>query len=250
MLPEVLHTFSVCSLANLEAFEFDNRTDTKFVFRDNLIPDLLDALNSDYEVLEVNGENIFQYKNIYFDSDDFINYFEHHNGRGNRLKYRTRQYADNGAIFFEVKTKSNKGNTIKERIPVAPFKDYPELDSRFSSLNLSEELPQQTFIHYNRITFLNKVTHQKLTIDFNLYSKTKNNSVSFTNIAIAEVKQLKSSEKSAAIGFFKKQKIRPLSFSKYCISLALMHNELKSNRFKPVIRQLNKISKSKISIHA
>lgn len=237
-----IQCFDSCSLADLNLFEFDKRTDTKFVFNSKLVPQLVNSLNSDYKLLYVDEDWYFNYKNTYFDSNDFIHYRAHHSGKANRKKVRTRQYGDNGIIFFELKHKSNKGETDKTRIPVAPFTSFPEVPKTFYPNNWFNVLSNKIHVDYTRLTFLNQLTHQKLTIDFDLTARFNDHQVSFENVAIAEVKQLKSSAKSAAMLFFKEQYIRPVSFSKYCISLALLNSTLKSNRFKPVIHQLNKIS--------
>lgn len=241
---EQLHIerFESCNLETLNAYEFDNRTDTKFVFSANLVPDLIAALNANYQLLYVDGDWNFTYYNTYLDSLSYTHYLQHHAGKGNRKKYRIRKYAKDGMAFFEEKEKNNKGVTSKLRTPIRALDPTQWAMDQLASDGRLNAFSDPTYVTYQRLTFLNKRTRQKLTVDFNLQVRNTQHQVVFEKMAIAEVKQVKNSDESAAIKFFKQQKIRPTSFSKYCMGLALINTNLKSNRFKPTLLKIKKIT--------
>lgn len=249
MFLDTLHRFEGCSLEQLEAFQFNTRTDTKYVFHISEVNALLNSLSSDYKVLEVKGDRSFHYRNTYYDTADFSHYIAHHNGIGNRVKYRTRQYGEDGPLYFEIKSKSNKGITqkVREEYPVGS-RLLEVLPTGLTALGLPDQI-ETTQIAYQRITLLNEETHQKLTIDFNLEAFNDHKRANFNDLAVAEVKELKSSQTSGAMKFFKLNRNRSVRFSKYCVGLALLHDSLKKNRFKPVIRKIEKISNYTITTH-
>ena len=88
-----------------------NRIDTKFVFEQGLLEKVLQEIKPHYRVLDIDGVRLNSYRSIYFDTEDFKFYYEHHNGKKNRSKVRYREYIDSGLCFLEVKKKNNKGKT-------------------------------------------------------------------------------------------------------------------------------------------
>ena len=61
------------------------------------------------------GKLIHDYKSLYYDTEDWKFYLDHHNGRVNRNKIRFREYVGSKLTFLEIKLKNNKGKTIKKR---------------------------------------------------------------------------------------------------------------------------------------
>ena len=93
-----------------------DRYDTKFVFHRQRLLSLLKAMVPFYKVLEINDQRLFKYDSLYFDTENFLFYHQHHNQRVNRIKIRYRQYVDNHLCYLEVKLKTNKGKTLKTRL--------------------------------------------------------------------------------------------------------------------------------------
>ena len=58
---------------------------------------------------------------------------------------------------------------------------------------------------------------------------------------VAEVKRKSNHENSVFIDWLHTAHQRPSSFSKYCLGLALLNPELKRNRIKPNLLQLQKM---------
>ena len=83
-----------------------NRTDTKFVFEYSLLNKLMEEIKAHYYVLDIDGIRLNAYRSLYFDTEDFKFYYEHHNGKKNRNKVRYREYMDSGLCFLEIKKKT------------------------------------------------------------------------------------------------------------------------------------------------
>ena len=70
----------------MDSVRLMNRTDTKFVFELDLLAKVLDEIKPHYYVLDINDKRMSSYRSLYFDTDDFEFYFEHHNGRQTAIK--------------------------------------------------------------------------------------------------------------------------------------------------------------------
>ncbi len=242
----IISSLPSITLEDLTAVDFDSRVDTKFVFHCDKINAFLEKVKDDLVVLEVNDKRLFEYENLYFDTKEFSFFQHHHAGIANRSKVRARKYDAEGPYYFEVKNKTNKGKTIKYRIPLPQFEEFetPEtayLVNEYTGLNF-REMPNKTRIHYKRITLSNKALTEKLTLDFEMTSSNDSASFEFKNLVIAEVKQIHYSSKSPYIRTLKELKIYKTSFSKYCASVSLLNTTLKQNRFKGIRTNVKKIA--------
>lgn len=248
MIREITHIISEIpsvSLLELEQVEFESRIDTKYVFHQDLLIPFLNDIKDELQVLEISGERVFQYENVYYDDRNYTFFKKHHAGFANRSKVRIRKYSDKGPYFFEIKSKTNKGKTEKYRVPLQYFglDDDAEISNYLRSrigyqLN---ELNRKTKINYQRITFTNKELSEKYTIDFQMNTSNKKGSFDFKNLTIIEVKQKKYSSLSPFIRVLKDMNIRPMRFSKYCTSVIHLDQSIKHNRFKPILRNMDKI---------
>ena len=221
------------------------RIDTKFVFPLSTLLKILPKLEQYYRVLEIKGTRLNAYRSLYFDTEDFRLYQQHHNGKTNRNKVRFREYIDSGLSFLEVKCKNNKGKTIKKRakvdqIPIelkGPNKDFVE-----KHVGGGLDLKAQHWNTFTRITFVHKTKKERLTIDVNLrFEDTNSQKRDLGQIVIAEVKQAKRNLASNFIRIMKKERIHPLRISKYCMATAKLFTSLKSNNFKRKFLHLNKL---------
>ena len=229
----------------MDSVKLMNRTDTKFVFPLTTLIKILPKLVKHYRVLEINGVRLNAYRSLYFDTEDFQFYHQHHNGKTNRNKVRFREYIDSGLSFLEVKSKNNKGKTIKKRIKVKEITeslDGSNLD--FVNKVIGSEIPlkPQLWNKFSRITFVHKRRKERLTVDVNFrfeaINSTKNN---LGDMVIAEVKQAKRNLSSNFIRIIKEERIHPFRISKYCIATATLFPQLKKNKFKRKFLHLDKL---------
>lgn len=243
-LKNILNSFEPITLKEMDSVKLMDRTDTKYVFTKEQLPSLLEQLTEDYRILEVSNHRISRYESLYFDTENFDMYYNHHRGKTNRFKIRFRKYVESGLNFFEVKFKNNKGRTIKNRVKQAQI-DGKIADSAETLLKektpmISAHLEAKLWVNYSRITFVNKHSPERVTIDLDLNFKNSQQDKTIHNLVIAEVKQDKAVG-SAFIKLMKRQHIREGSISKYCYGVISLFDKIKHNNFKPDLILLKKI---------
>ena len=220
----------------MDSVKLMNRTDTKFVFPLTTLIKILPKLVEHYRVLEINGVRLNAYRSLYFDTEDFQFYHQHHNGKTNRNKVRFREYIDSGLSFLEVKRKNNKGETIKKRIKVKKITESLD-DSNLDFVNkvIGSKMPlkPQHWNKFSRITFVHKRRKERLTIDVNFrFEDINSTKYNLGNMVIAEVKQAKRNLSSNFIRIIKEERIHPFRISKYCMATSTLFPQLKKNNFK------------------
>lgn len=240
----ILQKFDGVSLKEMDSVKLMNRTDTKFLFRIEQLPGILEEVKNNYFVLDVNGVRAGRYKTLYYDTEDFQMYMQHQNQKSNRNKIRYREYVDSSLNFFEIKLKSNKDRTLKERIKRQAIETEitgkaSEFLKKKTNFN-SQDLVPKLWIDYTRITLVNKAESERLTIDLNLTFYNDEKKECLPEIVIAELKQERRSN-TAFINVMRKYHIRTASISKYCFGIIFIYNNIKKNNFKPKLLTLNKI---------
>ena len=243
---QIAETFSPITLEQMDGVKLMNRIDTKFAFSVSELKDLLPSLQEHYRILQINSTRIPSYESLYFDDLDFSFYHDHHNGRTNRFKVRIRKYVESELFFLELKHKT-KGRTDKKRIVTEGFSDTlddEQLTFLRKHLIKEKELKPNMWNSFNRITLVNKVEKERLTLDFNLSFYWEDDKYQFNNLVIAELKQSTVNRKSAFYELMKKNSIRPYRLSKYCIGAIELYsaNKIKYNRFKEKLMKLKSIN--------
>lgn len=242
-----LNQFNPITLQEMDGVKLMDRTDTKFTFNINELPIILEEAKNYYRILDVEGNRISRYKTLYFDTQDFDLYNEHHSGKLNRYKIRHRTYVESNIGFLEVKFKNNKGRTLKTRIKEI---EVPELHTGKAFEFLKKSLPfdplillPKIWINYSRITLVNKTSAERLTLDLSLEFEKDGKTECLDQLVIAEVKQ-DSKIASPFISIMRQKHIRQGSISKYCFGIASSYSEVKTNNFKRKLSNVKKIIKS------
>lgn len=244
-IAEILNAFEPISLSEMESVKLLNRIDTKFIVNSARLPHLLMELRNDYSALEIDGARNSHYKTLYFDTRDLALYTEHHNGKLNRYKIRLRRYEESNLNFFEIKFKSNKNRTIKERITRKNFeedihgKSLKFLNEKAQTIANKEIIPA-IYVFYSRITLVGKTDNERLTIDTALSFSHGEKCKSFPRLCIIELKQ-DQSKCSSAMALLQKEHIHSFSVSKYCLGIASLYENVKKNNFKMKFNKINKI---------
>lgn len=227
----------------MDSVKLMDRTDTKFIFRFDLLPGFLSQLLNDYRILDVNGNRVSRYESLYFDTKAFDLYHSHHRGKPSRFKIRFRKYVESDLNFFEVKFKTNKGRTIKDRVKQkeidGSIREKAEDLLKTKTPMTSENLEAKIWVNYSRITFVNKHSPERVTIDLNLTFVNGSTTKTIDNLVIAEVKQDKAVA-SAFMKLMKKQHIREGAISKYCFGITQLFGKIKHNNFKPKLILIKK----------
>jgi hypothetical protein len=225
-----------------------DRVDSKFVISyDHLIP-ILSAISSNYSVLTIDDHRIFSYRTDYYDTQDLEMFSDHHNGKLNRFKIRQREYIESDLKFLEVKFKSNKGRVIKDRVLIKPQKplDFVGFIRKYTPYD-PDNLKITLVNRFNRFTLVDKKLQERVTIDSNLVFSDPNNLIGLNGLVIIELKQNKNSRDSSVYSALKNNGVRPGSFSKYCLGVALLNRHDKYNNFKKIINLIHKLSRVETS---
>ncbi len=238
-----LNLFTPITLAEMDGVKLMDRTDTKFIFNISKLSEILNAAKTNYHILNINGNRISKYKTLYFDTDDFKLYHEHHRGKLNRYKVRHRTYVDTNIGYLEIKFKNNKSRTLKTRIKSTNIPDlktgsafqFLESTLPFSPLKLVPRIN----INYSRITLVNKFSAERLTLDLFLEFEVNGDVKTHNNLVIAEVKQ-DSKISSPFVLLMHQKHIVQGSISKYCLAIASTFSQVKKNNFKQKLSNVNK----------
>lgn len=240
-----LDRFQPISLKELGKAALMDRQETKYIFKKNQILAILPILVKNYYVLEIMTNRICSYQTIYYDTPDRQFFHQHLNGAGTRWKVRQRTYLDTNLKFIEVKTKDNRKRTQKSRQPVDSKGNW---NARFPNDLISsltpfkrEDLSASLEIRYSRSTLIKKDHTERVTIDQGLIFTDGVVTHDLADLMIAEVKQDTYNPGSPLFGALRSHSIRQTPFSKYCVGTILINPDIKHNRYKPIMRQIDKI---------
>jgi VTC domain len=112
-----LADFSPVSLDALdERASLQRRVDQKYVVTFEQLDEVLAALDTNHDVLDIDGCRTFDYRSVYFDTPDHRCFVDHVRDRKPRFKLRTRHYVTTDGCVFEVKIKQPDGDMDKKSI--------------------------------------------------------------------------------------------------------------------------------------
>lgn len=236
----ILQKFDTISLDGMSRVRLMNRTDTKYVTTVSMLVRLLEMALGEYRVQEIGGMLNMPYRTCYFDTADCDMYNQHERGRKARQKIRLREYEHSGVSFLEIKDKNNRGRTNKKRIPAAgtektliSYSDFILTHSHYFPENLAPKVRN----NFHRITMVNNLQTERLTIDTELYfhNETTGNECSLDGLVIIELKR-DGNTYSPAGEMLRLLRIQPAGFSKYCMGMAFTNTLIRKNRLKPMMR--------------
>ncbi len=245
-LESAIQLFPTISLDEMNQVKLMNRIETKFLIAKKELPTIFKEIYKDYRILEINGSVVPEYKTIYFDTQDFFFFNEHHRKRKDRYKVRFRNYISSHLTFLEIKRKKN-GRVDKNRVEVEN-EQYEILekhqdqfkDTKLDSLHLEKKLLNS----YNRITLVSKTSIERVTFDLNVRFSNWQVQSALDELVIIELKQENLSRISAVYLALKKANVKPFSISKYCIGILKTYglSNIKYNRFKKKLLKIQKIT--------
>jgi hypothetical protein len=241
----LLGRFETVGLDRVATLATDQRIDTKFLLREETALEIVAELGGHYRVLDVDGRRFTTYRTQYFDTESLALFRRHHVGAPDRYKVRTRTYSNTGLSFVEVKRRSRRGVTTKQRRPTERFETTLLPASReFVDHNCSvgaNELIPALENGFDRICLVSRTAAERLTIDLGIRFGADSGTVGLPGIAVAELKQQRNGHNLRTTAFLCKMRrinLRPTGFSKYCMGLLLTRPGVKHNLFKPQLRRL------------
>ncbi|MBO4264361.1 MAG: polyphosphate polymerase domain-containing protein [Bacteroidales bacterium] len=242
-------------LEEMGAITLMNRIDSKYLTDEQTLVGILEDARADgYRALLADGTKYCSYNSLYYDTPGMQMFLDHHNRRLVRQKVRTRVYVGSGRTYLEIKRKNNHGRTKKKRTEIAPAEfgdfrtnpqacDYLAAHSRFTADSIEPTLETG----FRRITLVNPAETERLTIDTCLHFKNlrTGRTVSLQNAVVIELKQ-DGRTASQMKEILLRHRVKPIRVSKYCIGVTLTDPAVKSNRFKPKVRRIEKQINTKI----
>ena len=248
MLVDLLTRFEPITLEEMKSIKLMNRIDTKFVTTRDRLMLLLELAQGEYRVQQTKDERNIPYRTIYWDTHDFDMYRVHQTGHCGRQKLRFRTYVNSDLQFMEVKTKNNKGRTKKKRLQVDDM-DLSAADKlaflkqhlRYEADTLQPAIQNE----FRRITLVNRAKTERLTIDNGLRFNNliSGQSCDMGDLIIIELKR-DGLCYSPVLNMLLQLRIMPHGFSKYCMGSAMTNPLLPVNRFKPKLRDVERILRS------
>ena len=162
-----------------------------------------------------------------------------------------------GQAFLEIKRKNNHGRTSKKRMAIEPFEMMEFSGNAEACAYLAKhswftagDLRPAVETLFTRITLVNPDLTERLTIDTCLAFKNfrTGKEASLQDAVIIELKQ-DGRVHSRMREIFLEHRIKPVRVSKYCIATTLTDPSVKSGRFKPKVRAIEKtIGKKLVTI--
>jgi hypothetical protein len=229
----------------LRGSELLTRVDRKYVVPASTMARLAAELGDRFAVLQIGNRRQFRYSSTYFDTPDLLTYRQHRQGRRLRFKIRTRTYVDSGGRWLEVKLSGAAGSTEKHRMPydhaaadvlTSEAVDFVS-DVLTSGLRVCPpgRLKPVLTTDYRRVALVDTSGSARLTCDTGLVCRdTSGRFAARHDHVLLESK----SATGAALAdrLLRDMGVRPVSTSKYCLGIALLHR-LPANRWQPVLRR-------------
>ena len=237
--------FDKTTLAEMNSVSLMKRVDTKFILKESQLLEVLSKLYDDYKILEIDQERLMKYSTLYFDSENKKCFKDHHNGKLNRYKIRMRKYLVSDICFLEIKKKNNLGITNKIRRQIKDFETNLTSESKdfITKSNINNLLLEPSlYNNFSRMTLVNKNESERITIDVDLSFSFGTDEKKFDKLVVVEIKQEGKRLNTTINRALKSMSILPTNFSKYCIGISNIIDDIKSNRFKEINLKINKLN--------
>jgi VTC domain len=256
----LIDSFAPISLEALNAkAAMLERLDNKYVVRGAVLREAVTELAQTFDVLEIDGKRAFTYDTCYFDDPERRSFYDHHQGRRQRMKVRVRHYVDAGLCFVEVKLKDKRGITVKKRLPCTPAQ-YGTLDDAALAhvekchLNLygrpfGRELAPVLEMRYQRVTLVAREGGERMTIDTGIHFDAAGKALDTeADVFIVETKSANGNGLADTV--LRRHHQHPTNgCSKYCVGMSATGSVERFNRFRPAMRKLGALSISPPPLH-
>lgn len=219
------------------------RVDRKYLLTVDAAAAAVDRLDPRTRVLQIDDSRQFAYDSVYFDTPDHLSYRMTAHRRRRRFKVRTRSYLDSGGCFLEVKSRSGRGTTVKQRLAHQPSDrarltpagaEYARevLGSLGHQPAVVDQLEAGLVVRYHRSTLL-LADGSRATIDTRLHwmddATIRGRKARLAGYVIVETKSAgRPTELDRTLW---RAGRRPVGISKFGTGTAVLHPELPSNKW-------------------
>ena len=175
----MIATMAPIELTELQAkASLQTRIDRKYLVELDRLDDVLSALPSTTQVLQIESRRQFCYRSVYFDTADLLAYRLTALRRRRRFKIRTRSYLDSGQHLLEVKTRGPRGTTVKQQLAYDGDGEHLLGEDRLEACQAvaqtgatppeATELRPVLITTYHRVTLFLPTSRSRVTIDTDL----------------------------------------------------------------------------------
>lgn len=214
-----------------------HRTDRKYIAPVEKVRELIGEIADTHRVLRIKDRRYTTYRTLYFDTIDFESARAHVQRRRRRWKVRSRLYVEDQLCRVEVKTKDNRGNTVKVMGISEPARygaltgedrdfvafhvnDFPEIDVA--------DLVPAVEVCYTRATLSDLGAGTRVTIDWGLTAHLEDGDV-WLDDRYAMVETKGPSSLSRVDHALHSMNVRPRGFSKYVTAVSTMIPDIADN---------------------
>lgn len=226
------------------------RVDRKYVVPLETFDRLVDALDGDWQALEIDGSRLFGYTSTYFDTDRLDAYRAHVQGRRRRYKVRVRRYTDSELCMLEVKRKGLRGMTVKTRTP-HPAWASDELGAggqTFVRETLGDHAPLPRAplgavvrTRNRRATLASAAGRARLTVDTDLVCGWGEAALALRPGFVLLESKVEGSGGAQVDRALRRLGERPVLISKYCVGVASLGLDVPDNPWRRMIRRFFEI---------
>lgn len=228
------------------------RLDNKYVVQGPVLAVAADEFAALFDVLEIDHQRAFTYETCYFDDPERRSYYDHHQGRRQRMKVRVRRYVDAGLCFLEVKLKDKRGITVKKRMPYDAAKaDLLDDRAMHHVRQCHEALYGRPFdralepvlrMRYRRVTLVAREGGERMTIDSDIrFLAGPDTFGPPPGVFIVETKSAHGHGLADVV--LRRHHQHPTTgCSKYCVGMSVTGAVHKFNRFRPALRKLGALA--------
>jgi hypothetical protein len=210
------------------------RVDHKYALQREQFAQLLERLRSDHQVLEIDGQRMFEYRSTYFDTPDLRCFTDHVEDRRPRFKVRTRCYVDTGGCMFEVKLKRGDGETDKRQIDYSSEQRCELTEAAVECLNRTlrdaqleppERMEPGISTSFHRVTFAAASGSERLTCDLGVTLGAQDGASAALREGLVLVETKTEHGESPADAALAEMGLEPISLSKYRVGMGLVGPE-------------------------
>ena len=231
-LTDLLDAFDPVSLEELDQrAALLRRVDHKYAVSLERLRELARGLQSDHQILEIEGRRTFGYRSAYFDTPERRCFLDHVEDRVPRFKARTRMYEDTGQCVFEVKLKRTEDETDKRQVDhdlCATRRLTPEarecLEEALMAVALAvpDDLEHSLTTSFSRVTLAARRGSERLTCDLGVALGGATGQTVHLHDGLVLVETKSENGESPADALLADLRVKPLSLSKYRVGIALL----------------------------
>jgi hypothetical protein len=218
--------FPVATVELIERRSLQERMESKFILPFSRVSELLEGLGEHYARICQGSKTFGAYKNLYYDTEDYLCLSDHKRGRRPRFKVRFRHHVDRGLSFLEVKRRCLNDSTVKSRWPM-PYGFETMSKTCVARVREASSLPAERFltslrVDFDRMTLVGIRFDERITLDSSIAFSSEAGFYQWPELVILEVKQAQLAQRTPIMQALRAADTAPLAISKYCLGARLV----------------------------